>query len=264
VIAAIPPVLAAAFQLQATPPPQADTSLFPARGEMIRLYTDCYEARWPYDTAEAFVPKSTEELLAGVARRRELEARWSAYFIELAGDSIAATPPESWAYPLAVAGRLLNNYADPREGSPHEALDIFVSREGAVIRSPVSGVVVASGDGWLGGWRRRGRRGGELWYQGGGLSRRAGNGVLIFDPASGGYLYLIHMQSGVLVSAGDVVRRGQEIGRVGHSGNASEPGRGRHLHLAYKRVGDACGVAGVLVPENPYPWIRAARRRLPS
>lgn len=236
---------------------QADTSLFPPREILIRLYTDCDEARWPYGTEETFVPKTAEEIESGIVQRRALEARWRVYFAERAGDSIAPTTFEQWVWPLAERGRLLDNFAQEREDGLHDALDIFVPREGALIVSPVSGVVVASGDGWRGGYSRR--RG--FWYEGDGLSRRAGNGVIIFDPSSGGYLYLVHMRPGVLVRTGDVVRSGQPLGQVGHTGNASYPGRGRHLHLAFKQPGIACGVDGVLVSANPLEVLRAARAR---
>lgn len=236
---------------------QADTSLFPPREALIRLYTNCDEDRWPYGTGETFVPKTTDELVTGVTQRRALEERWRAYFAERAGDSIAPTSAEAWGWPLAVRGRLLNNFLNPRENGPHEALDIFVPREGVDVRSPIAGVVVAAGTGWRGGYTRRG----GFHYEGDGLSRRAGNGVMIFDPASGGYVYLIHFRDSVLVRAGDIVRRGQPVGRVGHTGNAAYPGRGKHLHFAFKRAGTACGVDGVLVAENPYRWLRAARAR---
>jgi murein DD-endopeptidase MepM/ murein hydrolase activator NlpD len=251
------PVLSA-LVLAAQDPSLPDTILFPPRETLIRLYTDCTEARWPWGAADSVVPKTREELVTGVARRRGLEDRWRAYFAARAGDSIAPTPPERWVYPLRVRGQLKDNYRNPRPDGPHGALDIFVTNEGVTVRSPVSGVVVAAGDDWTGRWvRRQG-----LAYESGGLSRRAGNGVLIFDPASGGYHYLIHLQRGLLVRAGDVVRAGQTIGRVGHSGNASQPGHGRHLHLAFKRPGTACEVDGVLVSENPYPQLRDARRRM--
>jgi murein DD-endopeptidase MepM/ murein hydrolase activator NlpD len=237
--------------------PQSDTSLFIPREEMIRLYTDCDEDRWPYGTEETFAAKTTEEIVTGVARRRALEERWRFYFAERAGDSIVPTPLEAWAWPLAARGRLLDNFANPRENGAHEALDIFVRREGVTVRSPISGVVVAAGDGWRGGYTRS--RG--FHYEGDGLSRRAGNGVMIFDPASGGYLYLIHLEPGVLVHTGDIVRRGQRIGRVGHTGNAAYPRRGRHLHLAFKRAGTECGIEGVLVSENPFRRVLGARRR---
>ena len=237
----------------------ADTSLFPPREALIRLYTNCDEARWPWGLAEAFVPKTDSELTAGVARRRRLETAWRAWFSSHAGDSIVPTPGDSWVYPLAIRARLLDNFANPRADGPHEALDIFVPREGVLVRSPVSGVVVASGDGWEGGWARR--RGG-FHYEGGGLSRRAGNGMMIFDPADGSYLYFAHLQPGILVRTGDVVRAGRPLGHVGHTGNASQPGHGRHLHFAFKQPGAACGVEGVLLPVDPYQTLRVARRRV--
>jgi murein DD-endopeptidase MepM/ murein hydrolase activator NlpD len=193
-----------------------------------------------------------------VAQRRGLEGRWRAYFDERGGDSIAATRDDQWIYPLGVRGRLLNNYNNPRATGPHEALDIFVTREGALVRSPIAGVVVASGDQWQGGWTRRPR---GLHYEGGGLSRRAGNGAIIYDPVGDQWVYFAHLQPGVSVHAGDVVRAGQTIGRVGHTGNAAEPGHGRHLHFAYKRPGTECGVEGVLKSVNPYRLVRAARDR---
>jgi murein DD-endopeptidase MepM/ murein hydrolase activator NlpD len=247
-----------ALAVAAGPPPQ-DTLRFPLRESVIRLYTDCDETRWPWGVEESFVLKTNEELAQGVERLRALEAGWRRHFAERAGDSITPTPLEQWTYPLAVRGRLLNNYFNPREGGPHGALDIFVQREGAIVRAPVSGVVIASGDNWRGGWARA--RGG-LWYEGGGLSRRAGNGLIIFDVASGGYVYVSHLAPGLLVGTGDVVRAGQPVGRVGHTGNASQPGHGKHVHFAFKRPGTGCGFDGVLVSENPYPQVREARRRM--
>jgi len=244
-----------AFQISQAP----DTTLFPRREELIRLYTNCDESRWPYGLADSIVPKTHDELVSGVARRRQLEAGWRRWFQERAGDSLGATPEGGWTYPLAVRGRLIDNFRQPRAEGMHEALDIFVPREGAEIRAPVSGVVIAAGDDWKGGWKRHV----GLQYQGDGLSRRAGNGVILFDPASGAYFYFAHMLGGsVAVRSGDVVRAGRTLGRVGHSGNASQPGHGRHLHFAYKIAGTGCSVDGVLVPVDPFAQVRAARARL--
>jgi murein DD-endopeptidase MepM/ murein hydrolase activator NlpD len=256
----LPALLIAVALAQA---PQAPDTVFPPRGDVMRLFTDCYEARWPYGTEERYVPKTTEEMDTGVARLRALEALWRAYFAARAGDTIRATPKTAWRYPLARRGRLLNNFLNPRVDGPHGALDIFVLREGVEIRAPAAGVVVAAGDAWKGGWERRG---GGFHYEGDGLSRRAGNAVILFDVESGGYFLVSHMQEGLLVREGDVVPAGSPLGRVGHTGNAAGPGRGRHLHLAYKEPGRECGIDGVLVAVNPYQWIRAARDResLPS
>ncbi|MFI5207769.1 MAG: M23 family metallopeptidase [Gemmatimonadales bacterium] len=244
-----------AIQLAQAP----DTTLFPRREELIRLYTNCDESRWPSGLVDSTVPKTHDELVSGVARRRQLEAGWRRWFQERAGDSLAPTPEGAWTYPLAVRGRLVDNFRQPRAEGMHEALDIFVPREGVEIRAPVSGIVIAAGDAWKGGWKRRV----GLQYQGDGLSRRAGNGVILFDPASGAYFYFVHMLGGsVVVHAGDVVRAGRMLGRVGHSGNASQPGHGRHLHFAYKVAGTGCNVDGVLVPVDPFAQVRAARTRL--
>jgi murein DD-endopeptidase MepM/ murein hydrolase activator NlpD len=246
------------FALVVAAAPAQDTALFPAREALIRMYTDCDESRWPWGLDETFVTKSDSELVNGVAQLRAYETRWRAYFAERAGDSIAPTPEEQWVYPLTLRGRLLDNFNNPRVGGPHEALDIFVTREGVPVRSPVSGVVIAAGDDWQGRWvRRKG-----LEYEGGGLSRRAGNGAIIYDPASGKYFYFAHLQPGITVRTGDVIRAGHILGRVGHTGNASQPGHGKHLHFAVKKPGMECNVEGVLVSDNPYRGIRAARNRL--
>ena len=251
--------IALLFQVSAGFPAE-DTSRFVTRETMIRLYTDCDEARWPWGTAETFVPKTDSELVAGVAQRRALENGWRAYFAARAGDSIRPTPGDSWIYPLAIRARLLDNFNNPRADGPHEALDIFVPREGVRVRAPVSGVVIAAGDDWEGGWARA--RGG-FHYEGGGLSRRAGNGLILFDPGTGEYHYFAHLQRGVLVRTGDIVKAGDSLGHVGHTGNASQPGHGRHLHYAFKTVGTECGVEGVLRSTDPYRQVRAARSRMP-
>ncbi len=250
------PLIALAAALAAAPQ-RSDSLVIPA-GDLMRLYTDCGEARWPYGTEERLVPKTTGEIDSGVVRRRGLEAAWRAYFAARAGDSIRPTDTTAWRYPLGVRGKLLDNFLNPRADGPHGALDIFVPREGEEIRSPVAGVVVAAGDGWRGGYERRGR---GFYYEGDGLSRRAGNGAILYDPASGGYFLFSHLGVGVRVRAGDVIAAGTPIGRAGHTGNAALPGHGKHLHLAYKVPGTACGIPGVLVAVDPYRWIRGARDR---
>jgi len=249
-------VFALLAALQLTVP--QDSALFLPREAMLRLYTDCDEDRWPWGIGETFVAKTSEEIFTGIQTRQSHESRWRAYFGQRTGDSIVPTAETAWVYPLVERGRLLNNFNNPREGGPHEALDIFVTREGVTVRSPVSGVVVAAGDDWTGSWSRKM----GLQYLGGGLSRRAGNGAMVFDPMSGTYLYFAHLQPGIRVRTGDVVRAGQAIGTVGHTGNASAPGHGKHLHFAWKRTGSGCGVDGVLVSTNPYAIVRSARGRM--
>ncbi len=253
------PVLAFAATLAAQQAaPQRPDSIVVSSGDIMRLYTDCGEARWPYGTGDSLVPKTRGELDSAVVRLRALEAAWRAWFTVRAGDSIRPTPKTAWRYPLEIQGRLLNNYRSPRPGGIHGALDIFVQEEGVLVRTPVSGVVVGAGDGWRGGYERGGR---GFYYEGDGLSRRAGNAVILFEPGNGGYVLFSHMQEGLLVRPGDVIPAGTAIGRVGHTGNAVRPGRGKHLHIAYKEHGLGCSVDGVLKPLNPYLLIRAARDR---
>ena len=108
------------------------------------------------------------------------------------------------------------------------------------MRSPVTGLVVAAGDHWQGGWRRRG----GFFYEGGGLSRRAGNGAIVFEPSTGTYYYLAHLEdSSIVVATGDLVRAGQQVGRVGHSGNAS--------HTSAISVESRCGEGARFLIELP-------------
>ena len=226
-----------------------------SRVDMIRLYQDCDETRWPGGTEVRHVPRTPQEIAAGVVRRRALEAAWRERFAGRRGGSPAATPRSAWRYPLEDAGSLLRNYTEPT-GS-HEALDIFVARPGVEVRAPAAGVVVAAGDGWRGGWTRDG----GLWYSGGGLSRNSGNGIILFEPGRGGYFLFSHLREGLLVRPGDVVPAGAPLGRVGPTGSAAQPGHGRHLHIAYKEPGRDCGAQGVLVAQNPFQWLSAARSR---
>jgi murein DD-endopeptidase MepM/ murein hydrolase activator NlpD len=83
----------------------------------------------------------------------------------------------------------------------------------------------------------------------------AGNYVLI-DHGGGEYSLYAHLQPGsVTVKAGDAVAAGQQIGRLGSSGNSTEP----HLHFQVcdqPHVLDCAGIPinfkGVRLPGEPY------------
>jgi len=118
-------------------------------------------------------------------------------------------------------------------GSSHQyALDIFftsIKRHGAVetgptIRSMSRGVVVAAAGDWNGGDK-------PSSYRAGGLSPKAGNGAIIFDPDQGRYYAYFHL-SDVSVHAGQVVSAGDVLGKGGNTGvNARKKDHGGHVHI---------------------------------
>ena len=117
--------------------------------------------------------------------------------------------------------------------SAHQyALDVFftsVKRHGAAERGPVimsisSGLVVAVAADWTGGDK-------PSSYQGGGLSPKAGNGAIIYDPDARRYYAYFHL-SDVDVRPGQVVQAGEKIGRGGNTGvNARKKSHGGHVHI---------------------------------
>jgi len=118
------------------------------------------------------------------------------------------------------------------------ALDVFftsVRRHGAeekgpVIRSMSSGVVVSAAGDWSGGDK-------PSLYRGGGLSPKAGNGVVVYDPDARRYYAYFHL-SDVSVRVGQVVEAGKQLGRGGNTGvNARKKGHGGHVHVEIHDIG---------------------------
>jgi len=112
------------------------------------------------------------------------------------------------------------------------ALDVFftsvkrngVAETGPLIRSMSRGIVVASSGDWKGGDT-------PASYSGGGLSPRAGNGVIVYCPDDGRYYAYFHLAS-VTVSPGSLVGAGTVLGPGGNTGtNARRKGHGAHVHL---------------------------------
>lgn len=85
--------------------------------------------------------------------------------------------------------------------SPHYGVDI-AAREGAKIVAPAGGIVTLAKPG--------------MYFEG---------GLVFIDHGHGLFSYMMHM-SKVEVHTGELVKQGQEIGRVGHTGRAT----GAHVH----------------------------------
>lgn len=99
---------------------------------------------------------------------------------------------------------------------------------GAPVYAPCAGEVVAAADGFPDMPPPRADR-----------AHMAGNHVIL--SCGGAWIVLGHLQRGtVLVRAGDSVRVGAPLGRVGNSGNTSEP----HLHIHAQRPGTTAAPLG--------------------
>ncbi len=121
----------------------------------------------------------------------------------------AMIPDQRWAYDLLLTeeGRTFRN-----DGTHLEDYYAY----GQPVLAPAGGVVRAihdgDADGAIGQWR---------------FLAAAGNHVIL-EVASAEFLVIAHLQPrSIAVAPGDHVRAGQIIGRVGNSGNSSEP----HVHL---------------------------------
>jgi murein DD-endopeptidase MepM/ murein hydrolase activator NlpD len=118
-------------------------------------------------------------------------------------------PDQRWAYDLLVTKSGMSF-----QGDGTRLDDYYVY--GRAVFAPAAGVVVevrdSEPDAEVGHWQ---------------LRRASGNHVIV-RVASNEFLFIAHLQRGsIAVAPGERVRAGQPIGRVGNSGNTSEP----HLHL---------------------------------
>lgn len=176
--------------------------------------------------------KAYKEILASLSPTRASAPQFEAALAELwealelgKGLKLGPSPP------LARGERWLPT--DRALSSSHRyALDLFftkVTRNGAeekgpVVRSIAAGIVVAAADDWDGTDR-------PSQYRGGGLSPKAGNGLIIYAPHEGRYYAYFHLHD-LKPGIGDIVEAGQALGHGGNSGvNARKKGHGEHLHI---------------------------------
>jgi hypothetical protein len=147
-------------------------------------------------------------------------------------------PDQRWAYDLLVSrdGRTFKG----------EGTDLFDYHcYDMPIRSPADGVVIVASDG------DPDMTPGEL----GGGSTAFGNHI-IMKVAEGEFLFLAHLKPGsVAVRQGDIVKAGQVVGRVGNSGNTSEP----HLHIHLQDTPEKHLGEGIPMPFSRYRIVGGGR-----
>lgn len=142
--------------------------------------------------------------------------------------------PAGLAIPVAgvKAKQLTDTFTQARAGGArvHDAIDIMAD-EGTPVIAATDGTVE------------------KLFYSDGG----GGNTIYIRSPDQRWTYYYAHLQGYAPgLAEGQQVKRGQVIGRVGHTGNASA--EGPHLHFAINRMepGEKWYQGS---PINPYPLL---------
>ncbi len=194
----------------------------------IRLSADGSDAfSRAYDPVAKAMPGSNA---AGARVEAVLDVVWS-FTAEGKGTSQTSGGRPGLRPPLAPE----ECWIPPREElrlSHRNALDIFFRpsgfwgsvQKGPVVRSMSSGIVVAAAGDWSGG-------AGPEKFRRGGLSPRAGNGAVIYDPRTRRYYTYLHLHD-VGVRPGQAVEPGAPLGHGGNTGtNARRRGHGGHLHL---------------------------------
>lgn len=166
--------------------------------------------------------------------RRPYEAAFAAAYAALSG-AVAAPIPDSEKQKRPYIAAPEEVWLPPESELPLShpfALDVFFqsvatsgeAEKGPAIHALYPGIVVAAAKDWSGGQ-------GVAKWRGGGLSPSAGNGLVLYDPASRLYCSYFHLSS-VVLRTGDLAAAGAIVGRGGNSGmNARKKGHGEHVHI---------------------------------
>ncbi len=129
----------------------------------------------------------------------------------------AASAKGAASFRWPVGGQITSRYGW-RNGRMHNGIDIWnAQRTGSVIRSSLGGRVIKAG-----------------------YSNGYGN-LVVVDHGNGWVTYYAHL-SRIIVSKGQAVGRGQPLGYMGQSGNAT----GVHLHFEVRRNGQPVDPLSVL------------------
>jgi murein DD-endopeptidase MepM/ murein hydrolase activator NlpD len=136
------------------------------------------------------------------------------------------------------AKQLTDTFTQARAGGArvHDAIDIMAS-EGTP--------VIAASDGTVE----------KLFYSDGG----GGNTIYVRSPDQRWIYYYAHLEAYAPgLAEGQQVRRGQVIGRVGHTGNASAEGPHLHFAINQMKAGEKWWQG---TPINPYPLLAGKRTK---
>ena len=200
-------ILARLFESSETLLAQYDITQNTAFGRFYQEITACIE------TAQAQA-EGIEILLELLYKEFHPKTKTLKYFVPIARDRFSLPSQRSLSY------------------SHPDALDIFFTQIknrdknelGPDIFSVSPGIVITARNDWKGGDTPES-------YMSGGISPRAGNGVIIYNPLEKRYYSYLHLHD-VIVKKGQFVEAGQKLGRGGNTGiNARKKGHGAHLHF---------------------------------
>lgn len=158
----------------------------------------------------------------------------------------ASEPSQRWAYDLLVTRDGNSSSGDGTKLTDYYIYDM-------PILAPADGVVIRAFDS---------DPDMPIGVLGGGTD--AGGNQVVLKVAEREFFFLCHMKPGsIRVKQGDPVRRGDEIGRVGNSGNTSEP----HLHIHLQDTIKLIDGEGIPLPFSDYRDVRTGKlhsREIPT